>query len=67
MYPLVICYIAIENGEIVDLPIENCDLTHSYVNVYQRVNLHFPMGFPLFFPIFLWFSRGLYRFIYWNS
>ena len=28
---------------------------HSYVNVYQKVNLHVPMGFPMDFPIFLWF------------
>jgi len=39
IYPLVICYIAIENGpvEIVDLPIEHGGSFHSYVNVYQRV------------------------------
>ena len=39
MYPLVICYIAIEHGpvEIVDLPIGNGGPFHSYVNVYQRV------------------------------
>ena len=32
IYPLVICYIAIENGpvEIVDLPIENGGSFHSY-------------------------------------
>ena len=34
--------IAIENGpvEIVDLPIDSTVIFHSYVNVYQRVNLH---------------------------
>ena len=26
-----------------------------YVNLYQRVNLHFPMGFPMVFP----FSHGI--------
>ena len=35
---------------------------HSYVAVYQRVNLHFPMVFLWFsygFPmVFLWFSYG---------
>ena len=40
-YPLIICYIAIEHGNlyqfIVDLPIENGGSFHSYVNVYQRV------------------------------
>ena len=33
--------------EIVDLPIENSDFPSFFVNVYQRVNLHFPMVFPL--------------------
>jgi hypothetical protein len=35
-YPLVICYIAIENGpvEIVDLPMNSMVIFHSYVNVY---------------------------------
>jgi len=35
IYPLVICYIAIENGpvEIVDLPIKNCDFPVRYVSV----------------------------------
>ena len=39
-YPLVICYMAIENGpvEIVDFPINSMVIFHSYVNVYQRVN-----------------------------
>ena len=42
MYPLVICYMAIENGpvEIVDLPTNSIVIFNSYVNVYQRVNLH---------------------------
>jgi len=42
MYPLVICYMAIENGpvEIVDLPTISIVIFNSYVNVYQRVNLH---------------------------
>jgi hypothetical protein len=35
--------------EIVDFPIENGGSFHSYVTVYQRVNLHFPM-------VFLWFA-----------
>jgi len=37
-YPLVICYIAIENGpiEIVDLPNEKkCDFPISFLYVYQ--------------------------------
>ena len=40
IYPLVICYIAIENGpvEIVDLPMKNGGSFHSYVNDYQRVS-----------------------------
>ena len=29
---------------------------NSKLVVYQRVNLHFPMGFPMVFP---WFSHGL--------
>ena len=39
MYPLVISYIAIENGpvEIVDLPIKNGGSFHSFLLVYQRV------------------------------
>ena len=28
----------------------------SYVSVYQRVNLHFPMVFLWFPMVFLWFS-----------
>ena len=36
LYPLVICYIAIENGHLVSFPIKYSDF-HSYVNVYQRV------------------------------
>ena len=48
-YPLVICYIAIENDhKIVDLPIENGVSFHSYVNVYQRVNV------PYFWSYELW-------------
>ena len=41
---------------------------HSYVNFYQRVNLHFPMvflwlsyGFPM---VFLWFSYGFAHYPY---
>ena len=47
IYPLVICYIAIENGpvEIVDSPIKNGGSSHSFVTHYQRVivkgNHHF--------------------------
>ena len=40
IYPLVICYVAIEHGpvEIVDFPIENYgDFPVRYVTVYQRV------------------------------
>ena len=37
--------------EIVDFPTKNGGSFHSYVAVYQRVNLHFPM-------VFLWFSYG---------
>ena len=36
--------------EIVDLPSYKIGTFHSYVNIYQRVNLHFPM-------VFLWFSH----------
>ena len=38
---LVNVYIAIENGpvEIVDLPINSMAIFHSYVNVYQRVDM----------------------------
>ena len=38
-YPLVICYIAIENGpvKIVDVPVKNGGSFHSYGTVYQRV------------------------------
>ena len=38
-YPLVICYIAIENGpvKIVDFPMKNGGSFHSYGTVYQRV------------------------------
>ena len=40
-YPLVICYIAIENGpvEILDFPMKNGGSVHSYGTVYQRVPL----------------------------
>ena len=38
IYPLVICYIAIENGhEKVGFPINSMVMFHSYVNGYQRV------------------------------
>ena len=39
LYPLVICYIAMENMaiEIVNFPIKH-GISHSYVKVYQRVN-----------------------------
>ena len=39
-YPLVICYIAIENGpvEIVHLPSYNMVIFHSFLYVYQRVS-----------------------------
>ena len=37
-YPLVICYRAIENGQfIVDFPIKEMYLFHSYVNILRRV------------------------------
>ena len=37
VYPLVICYIAIEAMvEIVDLHINSMVIFHSYVNLYQR-------------------------------
>ena len=40
IYPLVICYIAMENGPfIVDLPINSMVNFHSYVAVYQRLLL----------------------------
>ena len=40
IYPLVICYIAIENGpvEIVHLPSYNMVIFHSFLYVYQRVS-----------------------------
>ena len=45
LYPLVIEQFAIENGALrVDLPMKDGDF-HNYVNVYQKVNLHFPMSF----------------------
>jgi len=39
-YPLVICYVAIENGpvEIVDFPIKNGGSFHRFLYVYQRVS-----------------------------
>ena len=55
IYPLVNIHKAIEHG-----PVEIVDLSHekhggsfqfAMLNVYQRVNLHFPM-------VFLWFSYG---------
>ena len=36
--------------EIVDLPIENGGSFFSFLYVYQRVNLDFPMVFPMVFP-----------------
>ena len=36
--------------EIVSFPIKNGGSFHSFLYVYQRVNLHFPM-------VFLWFSH----------
>ena len=47
--------------EIVDLPIENGGSFHSFLYVYQRVNLDFPMVFLWFFLWFFlckWFSYG---------
>ena len=41
MYSLVICDIAIENGPfVVDLPMKDGDLLHSFPYVYQRVIFH---------------------------
>ena len=37
--------------EIVDFPMKNGGSFHSFLYVYQRVNLRFPM-------VFLWFSYG---------
>jgi len=31
--------------EIIDLPSYKIVIFHSFAYVYQRVNLHFPMGF----------------------
>ena len=41
IYPLVNIQKTIENGpvEIVDLPINSMAIFHSYVNVYQRVDM----------------------------
>ena len=41
MYPLVICYMPIENGpvEIVDYPINSMVIFNSYVNLYQRAKI----------------------------
>ena len=52
IYPLVNVYslqlkMAID---IVDLPIKNADIFHSYIIVFQRVKLHFSYGFPMVFP-----------------
>ena len=50
--------------EILDLSIEKIGSFHSYVNVYQRVKLHFPRVFPFSydFPMdFLWFHNGMVR------
>ena len=51
-YPLVICYIATENGpvEIVDLPIENGGSFHSYVVLCQSLQ----EGKSLFLLMKLW-------------
>ena len=38
IYPLVVCYVAIENGlKKVDSPSYKMVIFHSYVNVYQMV------------------------------
>ena len=55
----------IENGpvEIGDLPIYKIVIFHSFLYVYQRVNLHFPIVFLWFshFPmVFPWFSNQLW-------
>ena len=45
-YPLVMTNIAIENGPfIVDFPIENGDIFHSFLYVYQRVTLFITIPF----------------------
>ena len=46
-YPLVICYIAIENGpvEIVNFPNKNGDFPSFYVNVYQRAILQLGIAY----------------------
>ena len=51
IYPLVICYIAMENGPfIVDLPIKDCD--------FPVRNVKLPEGKTPFSYGFLWFSYG---------
>ena len=54
LYPLVICYIAIENGpvEIVDFPIKNGGSFHSYVKLPEG-KPPFSYGFPMVFPMAL--------------
>ena len=55
IYPLVICYIAIENGpvEIVDFPIKHGGSFHSYVSLpeanYGLITIKSPFsyGFPM--------------------
>ena len=56
-YPLVMTNIAIENGhrKLVSFLDRNGGSFHSYVNVYQRLNLHFT---TVFLWIFLRFSYG---------
>ena len=56
LYPLVICYIAMEHGPfIVDVPIKDDDFPVRYVELPEgkshriTLNHHFPM-------VFLWFS-----------
>ena len=51
-YPLIICYVAIEamaHGKCVDLPSYKMVIVHSYVNIYQRVQLMEPRF--LYIPI----------------
>ena len=40
-YPLVICYIAIENGHLWLIYLLKIVMFHSYVTVYQRVCIRF--------------------------
>ena len=50
--------------EIVDLPINSMLIFRSFLYVYQRVNLHFPM---VFLMVFLWFSYGFPMVFLWFS